>query len=158
MRIIGALLSTLLTTAVASCGSPPGPTPQSAAISVSANPSTISGALCTGCGAGSTDREALTTLVIQETGGVAASVTSIEMTLREAGTNAVITSGSFEGPGVAQLAGTNRIAARGSLNVRTGVHYPAEQAGRSAVLTYIVRVTDDRGNQLSQTIAVNTTM
>jgi hypothetical protein len=126
-------------------------------IAVSASPSPIAGGLCTGCGAGSTDRESLTTLAIQETAGLGAAVTSIDMTLREPSTNAVITSGSFDGAAVTQLAGSNRIPARGTLNVRCGVHYPAAQGGKAAVLTYVIRVTDDRGNQVSQTIAVNAT-
>jgi len=49
------------------------------------------------------------------------------------------------------------VPARGALNVRCGVHYPAGQAGKSAILTYTVRVTDDRGNQVAQTVAVATT-
>ena len=156
MRTLGYSLVVALAGTVAACGGDP-PTAPSIAITVSANPAQISGALCTGCGAGSTDREALTTLQIQETAGAAGTVTSIEMSLREQGANAVIASGSFDSAAVAQLAGSSRVPARGALNVRCGVHYPAAQAGRSAILTYTVRVTDDRGNQASQTVAVTTT-
>ena len=158
MRILGRATAIVLTAGLGACGSPAGPGGGSAAaIAVTATPATIAGAPCAGCGAGSTDREAVTTLSIQETAGVAATVTAIEMTLREQGTNAVIASGSFDSAAVAQLAGSNRIAARGALNVRCGVHYAADQAGKSAVLTYVVRVTDEKGNQVSQALAVPAT-
>ena len=159
MRSLGILSFIATSVAIVACGSgsPASPTPSSAAITLSASPSPISGGLCAGCGAGSTDRESLTTLTIQDTAGVGAVVTSIEMTLREQSTNVVMTSGSFDAAAVTQLAGSNRIPARGALNVRCGVHYPAAEGGKAAVLTYVVRVTDDRGNQVSQTIAVNAT-
>src|SRR4051812_11606296 len=91
------------------------PTPATAAISVTANPNPIVGQVCTGCGAQTTDREAVTQLTVQETGGVSATVVTIAMTLRENGTNAVIASGEFDTAAVTQLAGASRIAANGSL-------------------------------------------
>jgi len=158
MRTLGQTLAVALAAALAACGSDTGnPNSPSMAITVSANPAQITGAACTGCGAGSTDREALTTLQIQETAGVAGTVAAIDMSLREQGTNAVIGAGSFDAAAIAQLAGSNRVPARGTLNVRCGVHYPAGQAGKSAILTYTVRVTDDRGNQVTQTVAVAAT-
>ena len=159
MRTIGRVTALLSTAAIIACGSgsPSSPSPPSAAITVSASPSPIAGGPCTGCGAGSTDREALTTLAIQETGGVGGAVTLIDMSLREQGTNVVIGAGSFDGAAVTQLAGSNRLTARGTLNVRCGVHYAGAQAGKAAMLTYVIRVTDDRGNQVSQSIAVSTT-
>jgi hypothetical protein len=156
MRIFGYVSAAALAAVLAGCGSEP-PTSPSIAITVSANPAQITGGVCAGCGAGSTDREAVTRLQIQETAGVAGTVTLIDMSLREQGTNAVIGAGSFDSGGVAQLAGSSRVPARGTLNVPCGVHYPAAQAGKSAILTYTVRVTDDRGNQATQTIAVTTT-
>ena len=142
---------------MAACGSPSAPTVTQAVITVTANPSSIAGAPCTGCGPGSTDLEALTTITIQETAGVAASVTEIEMTLRETATASVIASGSFDSGGIAQLAGSNRVPARGRLDVRCGVHYAADRAGRTAVLTYIVHLADEGGHQIVQTLAVNVT-
>lgn len=158
MRTVGSVMVLAVTATLAACGSgsPPGPT-TSASVVVAAAPSPITGALCTGCGAGSTDREAATTLTVQETAGVAATVTAIEMTLREQGTNAVMASGSFEGAAVSQLAGSNRVAARGTLSLRCGVHYAAAQAGKAAILTYVVRLVDERGNQIAQTLAVTVT-
>ena len=35
-----------------------------------------------------------------------------------------------------------------------GVHYAQSLAGRSATLTYTVRVTDDQGNQIARALAV----
>jgi len=158
MRTPGQILAVTLTATLAACGSDTGnPNSPSIAITVSANPAQITGALCTGCGAGSTDREALTTLQIQETAGAAGTVTVIDMSLREQGTNDVIGAGSFDAAAIAQIAGSNRVPARGTLNVRCGVHYPAGQAGKSAILTYTVHVTDDRGNQVTQTVAVAAT-
>ena len=114
---------------IPACGSPSAPTVTQAVITVTANPSSIAGAPCTGCGPGSTDLETVTTITIQETAGVAASVTQIEMTLRETGTAAVIASGSFDSGGITQLAGSNRVPARGRLDVRCGVHYAADAGG-----------------------------
>jgi len=158
MRRLGSVVVLTVTTAIAACGSGSPPSPGAAAvIAVTAAPSTIAGALCTGCGAGSTDREAATTLTVQESAGVSATVTAIEMTLREQGTNAVIASGSFEGAAVTQLAGSNRVTARGQLSLRCGVHYAAGQAGKAAVLTYLVRALDEKGNQIAQSLAVSVT-
>jgi hypothetical protein len=123
------------------------------AFSLSASPAAVAGALCTGCGAGSTDRESKTTIAIRETGGAAGTVTSIAMVLRDSA-NAVITQGEFDSGGVASLAGTSRLAANGTLNVLCGVHYPAAQQGKAATLTYTVRVTDDRGNVVTHDLAV----
>ena len=145
----------LMSVACGSSGSASAPSPGSAAISVSASPGTIAGAACAGCGAQSTDREAVTQLTIQETGGVAGSVSGIDMTLRETGTNAVIASGSFDSAAVGALAGSSRVAANGSLTVRSvGVHYAREQSGKAATLTFTVRFRDDLGNNVSRDLAV----
>jgi hypothetical protein len=124
---------------------------------VSANPPQIAGVLCTGCGAGSTDREASTTLTIRETGGADITLSAVEMTLRDQ-SNAVIASGTFDAAAIAQIAGSTRIAAGGSVTMAAGVHYPGSNVGRTGTLTYIVRATDARGTQISQTLAVPATM
>jgi hypothetical protein len=128
----------------------------SAAISVTASPNPAAGGPCTGCGAQSTDREVVTQLTIQETGGLAATVTSVAMTLRENGTSVTIASGAFDTDAASvSLAGSSRLAANGTLVVRNvGVHYPREQIGKAATLTYTVTVRDDRGNTVTQTLAV----
>jgi len=125
--------------------------------SLTASPNPTTGALCTGCGAGSTERESLSTITIRETGGAGGTVTSIAMVLRESGTNALITQGEFDAAAVASLAGSNRVEANGTLAVRCGVHYPPSQQGKAATLTYAVRVTDDRGNSVSHDIIVGVT-
>jgi Domain of unknown function (DUF4214) len=123
------------------------------AITLSANPDPISDRLCTGCGAGSTDREAVTDLTIQETNGVAGTVTSVALTLLANGSNAVIASGQFDG--VAFFAGSNRLLANGSLVAHDiGVHFPQSFTGTPSTLTYTVRVTDDNGNHLSRALSV----
>lgn len=136
-------------------GTSGGPTTPTAtlAFSLTAATGSIAGALCTGCGAGSTEREAKTTITIRETGGAAGTVTSIAMVLRDSA-NAVIAQGEFDGAAVTSLAGSNRVAANGSLNVLCGVHYPATQQGKAGTLTYTVRVTDDRGNVVSHDLVV----
>jgi hypothetical protein len=143
--------------AMAACGSSHTPSAPAVYFLLTANPMQVTGALCTGCGAGSSEKEALTTLMIQEAAGLSGAVTLIDMSLRETGTNAVIGAGSFDGPAVARLAGTNRFAAHGTLNVTCGVHYPPSVTGRTAVLTYVVTVTEDNGPQTSSTITVNVT-
>lgn len=143
--------------AMAACGSSKAPPAPAVYFLLTANPTQVTGAPCTGCGAGSTEKEAVTTLTIQETAGLSGAVTLIDMSLRETGTNAVIGAGSFDGPAVTRLAGTNRFVARGSVNVTCGVHYPPSSAGRTAVLTYVVTVTEDNGAQTSSTITVNVT-
>lgn len=146
-----------LVLAALGCGgtSSGGPTTPTAtlAFSLSAATGSIAGAVCTGCGAGSTDRESKTTITIRETGGAAGTVTSVAMVLRD-GASAVITQGEFDGAAVTSLAGSNRVAASGSLNVLCGVHYPAAQQGKTGTLTYTVRVTDDRGNVVSHDLVV----
>ena len=147
-------------TVTAGCGggsSPSGPSagPAQSSITLSANPNPIAGIDCARCGSQSSDREAVTALTIQETAGVGATVVTIAMVLRENGTNAVIASGEFDMAAVAALAGSSRVPARGSLLVPSvGVHYPREQGGRSATLTYTVRITDERGHQVSRDLAV----
>jgi hypothetical protein len=146
--------------AAAGCGGGSSPSGASAggapaSITLAANPNPIAGIECTRCGAQSTDREAVTTLTIQETAGVGGTVAAIAMVLRENGTNALIASGEFDTAAVVSLAGSSRVPAGGSLLVRTvGVHYPRDQAGRTATLTYTVRVIDDRGNTVSRDLAV----
>jgi hypothetical protein len=142
-----------LVVAALGCGRTPISPEATLAFSLSATPAAIAGALCTGCGAGSTDRESKTTISIRETGGAAGTVSSIAMVLRDSA-NAVITQGEFDAGGVASLAGTSRVAAGGTLNVLCGVHYPAAQQGKAATLTYTVRVTDDRGNVVTHDLVV----
>lgn len=156
MGCVRYVMCVALAGAAAACGGTPGPSPV-IAVTVTANPAQVAGVPCAGCGAGSTDREAETTLVIRETGGASGTVTQIEISLREQGTNAVLASGAFDAAAVTQLAGSNRVPARGTLSVRCGVHYPAEHAGKPAILTYTVRVTDERGNAASSIVTVTVT-
>lgn len=132
--------------------SPSSPSP-TLAFSVTASPNPISGALCTGCGPASTDREAATTLTIRETGGAVGTLTSIAMTLRNTATGAVIAQGEFTAA-AAQAAGVSQLPANGTLNVSLGVHYPGSEQGRAATFTCSIRITDSRGTVVTQEIAV----
>lgn len=160
MRLSSGRAALLLGVVVASAcggGSPSGPTggPTQAVITLTASPNPIVGAPCGGCGAGSLDREAVTGLTIRETAGVGGTVVGIAMSLRDAGTDAVIASGEFDTAAVAALAGSSRVPAGGALVVPSvGVHYPRNRGGRSGTLTFTVRMTDDRGNEVSQELAV----
>ena len=148
--------------AVAACGgspSSPDTSQTTAVIALSASPSTAAGGPCTGCGAQSTDREVATDVTVRETGGVAATVTSVAMTLRDSATGSVIASGAFDTDGaIVSLAGSSRLPANGSLVLRAvGVHYPREQAGKGAALTITVTVRDDRGHTLGRDLIVPVT-
>lgn len=142
---------------VGSSCSPNTPSP-TLAFTVTAAPNPIVGALCTGCGTGSTDREAATTLTLRETGGASGTVTSIVMTLRIAATGAVIAQGELTAAAL-QTAGVNSLPASGTVNVPVGVHYPGAQQGQAAAFTCVVRVTDSRGTVATQeiTVTVSTT-
>jgi hypothetical protein len=140
-------------TALACGNSPGGPDPV-LAFTLTATPSPIVGAACTGCGAGSTDRESRTTIAIRETGGATGNVTAMAMTLRENGTNAVIAQGEFDAAGITQMVGTTQLPAAGTLNVPCMIHYPLAQQGKVATLTCTVRVRDSRGATVTNEIAV----
>jgi hypothetical protein len=155
MRIV--LLLTTLAAATA-CGSTPGPTPTPAVIDVTASPASIAGTTCTGCGAGSTERQAVTTLTIRETAGTGGTITSIAMTLRETGANTVVAQGEFDQSAVTQIAGSARLPGAGSLTApNVGPHYPPSFAGRAGTLTFTVRMRDDRGNDLTRDVTVAVT-
>lgn len=158
LNVPARLLIAAAIAAGAGCGtaSPTAPT-ATLAFTLSASPNSITGVLCAGCGAGSTDRESKTTIAIAETGGAAGTVTSIAMVLRENGSNLVIAQGEFDAAAVTQLAGSNHVAARGTLNVTCGVHYAASEQGKAATLTYTVRVVDDRGNTVTHDVVVAVT-
>jgi hypothetical protein len=127
------------------------------AIQVTASPSQVSGAVCTGCGAGSTDREVATAIAIQETGGAPATVVSIEMSLTDSGTNAVIASGTFDTAAVQQLADSARLPGNGRLSVPISMHYAADLGGRAGSWRVTVTVRDDRGNDTSGTLTIPVT-
>jgi len=143
----------LVAAAVSNCGSNPGGPGSILAFTVTASPNPIAGVLCTGCGAGSTDREAATTLTIRETGGAAGTVTLITLTLRNTATGAVLAQGEINAAAIA-ASGSTRVPASGTLDVRVGVHYPGSEQGPAGTLTCVVRVIDDSGTAVTQQIVV----
>jgi hypothetical protein len=156
-QIVAGLVIVITALSGAGCGEPPTGPFATLDFTLTANPNPATGALGTSCGPLVGERESKTTITIRETGGAAGTVTSVAMVLRENGSNAVIAQGEFDGAGIAQLAGTNRVTANGTLNVLCGVHYPPAQQGKAATLTYTVRVTDDRGSVASREIVVSIT-
>jgi hypothetical protein len=143
---------TVLASATANC-SPNTPSPI-LAFALTASPNPIVGVLCTGCGAGSTDREAATTLSIRETGGGSGTVTSILMILRNTATGAVVAQGELTAAAIAQIPGSRQLAANSTVGIQVGVHYPSSEQGRLGALTLTVRVTDSRGTVATQEIVV----
>lgn len=148
------LLAVFVALTVLGCSDPPGSPGPALAFTLSASPNSITGAPCGGCGAGSTDRESQTTITIRETGGAAGNVTAMAMTLRENGTNVVITQGEFDAAGITQMVGTTQLPASGTLNVPCMIHYPLAQQGKAATLTCTVRVRDSRGATVTNEIGV----
>jgi hypothetical protein len=143
----------VLATALSNCGSNPGGPSPNLAFALTASPNPIAGVLCTGCGAGSTDREAATTLTIREIGGAAGTVTLITLTLRNTATGAVVAQGELNAAAIA-ASGSTLVPANGALDVRVGVHYPASEQGRPGTLTCVVRVLDNSGSAVTQQIVV----
>jgi hypothetical protein len=150
VRLFVALM--VLVSVTANC-SPNSPSPI-LAFNVTASPNPIVGVVCAGCGAGSTDREAATTLSIRETGGASGTVTSILMILRNTATAAVVAQGELTAAAIAQTPGSGQLAANGTVGIQVGVHYPSSEQGRAGALTLTVRVTDSRGTVATQEILV----
>ena len=154
-RLLVRLVLPIVLIVVAGCG-PTGPSP-ALTFTVTANPTSVNGGICTGCGAGSTEREVRTTLTVRETGGATGTVTSIALALRENGSNALLAQGEFDAAAVTQLAGSNRLSANGTLAIPVGMHYAPAHQGKVATWTFTIRVTDSQGRVVSQDIAVAVT-
>jgi hypothetical protein len=79
-------------------------------------------------------------------------VDSIAVQSRDAA-GAVLAQGAFDAAGVRQLAGTNRVAASGSLNVPgVGMHFAPDH--RPATIAITVQFIGDRGNRLNASLSV----
>ena len=151
-----------LALAAAACGGgggggPTAPGPTAAAVAVQASPASWMAGPCppAHCGSLMGELEATGALTVSESAGVGGDVTTIEIELRDAG-GTLLGTPSYDAVAVAQLAGTTRVAALGSLTIPSlGVHFPP--AGRPASLRLTVRVRDDRGNQVSASVTVAVT-
>ena len=137
---------------------PTGPSTNSATI-VAHAPASVAARACTGCGANSTELEAVVDVVVEETAGVAGQITAVDAVLR---TGSVVIAGpaQFDAAAVSTFGGgTNRVAARGSLTLRSvGMHFgPQFRPQLPATLTMVVRFRDDRGNTTSADVFVQVT-
>ena len=93
-------------------------------------------------------------VVINELAGVGGRVNFVNSTLRDAESGAVAwPTGylSLNAEGIAAQAGTNRLAAKGTLRVSQSLQFALLSGGRRAVVTVAVQFLDERGRLLTQT-------
>ena len=133
-----ALAAVTITTACGGGGGPNPTTPRPTAVLVlSASPSPVVGDLCgSHCGDLAGEREALTSLTIRETAGVAVNVTGGTQELRNNATGAVIAMSMLTPSDFVRDPGMARIAAS---------------------FTFVIQAVDDNGHAVSVTLAVPTT-
>lgn len=150
-----ALVVTLLAGAlvVTSCDSTAGSTNVSIAnVSLSVNPSPITAEA-------SSDPNfrwvARFTLTITESAGTGATVGSLNAVLNEATAGIIITGATNEAYTVHVSAGSNRLEARGSLQVQFEIPYTLPNGGREARIDLTVSLTDDNSAALQKTAQVN---
>ena len=94
------------------------------------------------------------TLTIKETAGVAVRLDKLDLVAKEALTSATVGELHFDGDEIATRAGTNQIAAGGSLAVRPVVEgwaYPANLPKPTLNVDISVEATDDNGNEVKAT-------
>ena len=117
------------------------PTLPDAAFQLSANPASIVATECppSVCGAGSEEVEAMTTMVIRETGGGTATLEGFAVALRRDSDNALILNTT-----VGIGAGT-RITFMQTVNVPFTVHFPRVAAASAMTLTATANLRDDKG-------------
>jgi hypothetical protein len=138
----------------AACGGPtapsqpsPTPAPPRAAIVVSLEPGSV---------VASSDPSrpwlARWTLVVTETGGsVGGSINAVNVSLRDPSSGAKGGSGGFTGEEVAKAAGTNQVAAGGSLRIPESAAFVLPSGGRRVLVNAAVQLLDDSGSFVSGT-------
>lgn len=133
---------------VAACSNTPtGPSP-TAAITLRA-PAQAAVRVCVPCVNG--DLEVAADIVVEETAGVAGTVESITVLLRN-GSVVLAGPGQYNAANVSTFAGgTNRVAARGSLTIRgVAMHFPAAlRAQLPAVYSFNITFRDDNGHTVT---------
>lgn len=166
MARCAALLSVLLAgfTAVTACGggsSAPGtaPTAGSAVVGLSASPNPLRLTACTPLLCSSEHRFLATgDVTVTESAGVGGRVDLIRATLRRDATNATLADAEFDAANVNSHAGSTRLSASGRLVITNiGVALVTDPGAQAMTLTFTVQVTDDRGNRVTQTLAVPVT-
>jgi len=97
---------------------------------------------------------AVFSLAIVESAGMGGNVNFINVTLRDTTTGGEGTH-NFSANAIIASAGTNHIAARGTLNIpNLGVFYTLPLGGRQATMTIVVQLGDDAGHTTNQTATV----
>lgn len=129
---------------IVGCGTTTGPQP-AAQIQLTSNSATIFPVVCQNCGSVADQIEALATLTLRESNGVAGTVESVTMTLRRNSDNAILANAT-------QPRGV-RFAANGSVELEVGVHYDRSQ-GAPATLNITVNARDDNSHQITAALAL----
>ena len=98
---------------------------------------------------------AVGTLVITETAGVGGFVNLAAISLRNTATNAEVGTLSYSAQEITALAGTNRVAANGTLTIPgLGAAYRLPGGARAATMSFAVALTDDHSFPKSYLVTV----
>jgi len=142
---------------VAGCGGESNPVAPTAApraalvVSVNAEP--------VAAGSDPTTHLARWAVVIRETAGVGGAVNLVNVTLRDADSGARPLRGNqviLDASLVAARAGSNRVAAEGSLTVPESVEFTLSAGGTKIVISAAVQLTDDNGHVVTGTAEAET--
>jgi hypothetical protein len=147
-----ALAVTLL--AFTGCGGkddPTAPTPTAAVFNVTQSPNPI----IAGTGSQGFQYTAAFTISVTESAGVGGNVNFVNVTLRNVTTGVELNTVNFTATDVFNRAGTNHIAAKGTLNIPLSVIYSLALGGRQATMTIAVQIGDDAGHTTNQSFTVS---
>ena len=142
---VGALATAVL---VAGCGGGSPGSPTAAAIVATLAPDTVPPRPCGQCPSLPGELEVAATLTLRETVGLGATVDTVAVTLRSDGGETVV-QGQFDAAAVSQLAGTNRLAASGTLRIPVSAHFAPAPSRLPGTFTVTITARDDRGNRLT---------
>ncbi len=125
--------------------------PGTAALTLSMDPNPLQEGVCEACGAGQLASGG--TLTITETNGVAVNITEIDVS--QSSDNGPQASGSYSASQVEAAAGSDEVAADGSLVMPgVGLYYDESLGFVPAVFTVAVQATDTNGHTVSASLAV----
>jgi hypothetical protein len=134
-------------------GTPSSPTTglATAAIQLSATPSTIVYAVCppSHCGPLTGQYEIEGTIVIRETAGVSLTVTRLGLTMRRQSDNAAIAANDVVAAG-----GPIRVAGGTTVNVPIAMHFDASAAEAHMKLVVALDATDDNGHSVTSSTEI----
>lgn len=138
--------------ATVGCGggsSPTAPSPVRAQWNVTASPSPI---IAGGGGYGYQYSADFTVTVKETSGGVGGNVNFVNATIRNDTTGVELGTINFSATEIIDQAGSNHVAARGTLNIPLGFYYTLAWGGRQATLTIAIQLADDRGNVTNRSL------